>query len=686
MPNRLATESSPYLRQHADNPVDWYPWGEEAFARARAENKPVLLSVGYAACHWCHVMAHESFENAAIAAEMNARFVNVKVDREERPDVDAIYMQAVQAITGQGGWPMTVALTPDGEPYWGGTYFPPEDRGGMPGLPRVLEAVSRAYHEQPEGVARTAQALHAHFARNAELPGAAAPVSEERLAQAFASIEARFDELHGGFGDAPKFPQAMVLDFCLRWHARTGNARALTIAHRSFVAMARGGMYDQVGGGFARYSTDATWLVPHFEKMLYDNALLVSLGVALWQVTGDAEVRRATERTIDWLAREMTRDDGAFASALDADSEGHEGTFYVWTPSQLDAALGDDAVIAKAYWGVQPKGNFEGRSILHVPVEPALVASRMGRSVESLHEAIGRAEGALLRARARRTRPARDDKAVTAWNALMVRALCEAARVWEHAPARELAMRCGGFLRDVAMDGDGRVVRIADAAAVRRGPGFLDDHAALGLAFLSLHALSLDAHWLADAARVGAAMRAHFFDTDSGRWYDTADDGERLIVRPRDLLDNATPAGQSLALELELRLAELNGDPVVRETVLQTLATLGDALARWPQGFGHLLGVAMLALDGVLAVVLAGPAGPGRHALEREVARRFLPTLLLAGVTPDAEATGMPSLLQGKGVTDGTALAYVCRNFQCQRPVSDASQLGEQLTAPLAGS
>ncbi len=663
--------------------MDWYPWGAEAFERARAEQRPILLSVGYAACHWCHVMAHESFEDADTASLMNSLFVNVKVDREERPDIDAVYMQAVQALTGQGGWPMTVVLTPDGTPYWGGTYFPKDDRHGVPSFTRVMQAVANAWREQPDAIARTTDGMRALYANSSRPAGPTGIVNVALLERAFAQMATRYDRTLGGFTGAPKFPQTMALDFCLRWHARSGATEALEIAHRSFLAMGRGGLFDQIGGGFARYSTDAEWLVPHFEKMLYDNALLVRLGVHLWQVTRDEEVRRITEATMRWLAREMTLANGGFASSLDADSEGVEGKFYVWTAHELDTVLGDDAAIARAYWRVQPGGNFEGHSILHVPVAPALVAARLGLSDDALRDTIERASRALLAARATRVRPGLDDKVLAGWNAFMTRALADAARVWRDPMVRTLAVRNAELLRDRLVNAAGRVTRVlsgTDGSSV--GPGFLEDHAAVALAFLSIHELTLDPAWLHHARRVADAMRQHFFDEATGAWYDTPGDGEALITRPRDLHDNATPAGPSLALEVVVRFGELDGNLAARDDAMASMASLAEPMGKWPNAFGHLLGVAQLAIDGAVAVALIGePDRADMQALADAVADRYLPTLVLASAGGE---TAPAVLLEGRRTVNGTATALVCRNFRCAMPVTNAATLLQQLTTPLA--
>src|SRR5687768_11585259 len=536
MANRLANETSPYLLQHGDNPVDWYPWGPEALERARAEDRPILLSIGYAACHWCHVMAHESFEDEATAAVMNERFINIKVDREERPDIDGIYMQAVQAMTGHGGWPMTVFLTPAGEPFYGGTYFPPEDRHGMPSFQKVLTSVSDAYATQKNRVERTAAAMREVYA-NASAPAkSSGTVTAQTLERSYRGIAQRIDLMHGGLEGAPKFPPTMTLDFMLRYWKRTGTEWARDMVLHSFRKMARGGIYDQVGGGFARYAVDAVWLVPHFEKMLYDNALLVRLGAHLWQATGDAEVRRVTEETIDWLRREMTSPEGGFYSSYDADSEGHEGKFYVWTPAELDALLGDDAELVKSYYGVTPTGNFEGKSILFVPFDPGQVGSRAGVSETALAATIARAKQTLYAARATRVWPGRDEKILAGWNGLMLRGLAEAARVFGRPEDHELAVRNGEFLFS-RMVRDDRVLRSYKDGEARLA-GYLEDHAALGLGALALYELTFDATWLGRARAMCDTMIRWFRDETTGTFYDTAHDHEALVTRPRDVTDN----------------------------------------------------------------------------------------------------------------------------------------------------
>jgi uncharacterized protein YyaL (SSP411 family) len=674
--NRLATETSPYLLQHADNPVEWYPWGAEALERARREDRPILLSVGYAACHWCHVMERESFQDSETARLMNELYVNIKVDREERPDLDSIYMSAVQAMSGHGGWPMTVFLTPEGIPFYGGTYFPPDDRHGMPSFRRVLRSVAAAYRDRRADVERTTDQLRELFSRTSEpLPtsGALTPLLLER---AWRAIAERYDTRHGGFDGAPKFPQAMALDFVLRWWRRTGTSAALEIVLDSFRKMASGGIHDQVGGGFHRYAVDAQWLVPHFEKMLYDNALLARLGMHLWQATGDAEVRLVTEDTIDWVAREMTSPEGGFYSSLDADSEGDEGKFYVWSEQELDAILGDDARIAKAYWGVSAQGNFEGRNILHVPHPSSVVAARLGVNPADVEQAIARARRALYTARAGRVWPARDDKVLASWNGLMLRAVAECARAFDRDDYRALAIQNGEFLFRELVRG-GRVMRTHRAGITKLG-GFLEDHAAVALGALALYELTFDRAWLDRAREVGDAMVEWFLDQATRTFYDTAADHEELITRPREVTDNATPSGNSLAVELLLRLSELLDDASMRALADHVLETLAEPMARYAPAFGHMLTNADMAVYGSVQVALVGdPAAGDFNALAHEVSARYLPALVLAGGPPEA-GSGI-ALLSDRPLRDGHATGYVCRRYVCDAPVIEPHALGDQL-------
>ncbi len=604
--NRLSHETSPYLLQHADNPVDWYPWGAEALARARDEGKPILLSVGYAACHWCHVMAHESFEDPEIARVMNDRFVNVKVDREERPDLDSIYMQAVQAMTGQGGWPMTVFLTPAGEPFYGGTYFPPEDRHGMPSFRRILLSIADVWETNRDQVARAVGSVREMYAAagpktedgRPKMEGAGAHAMADALERATKDLYARFEPMMGGFGGAPKFPHTMALDFLLRRWARTNDEHALHIVVHSFRQMARGGIYDQAGGGFHRYAVDARWLVPHFEKMLYDNALLARLGAHLFQTTGDEEVRRVTEETLHWVMKEMTDAGGGWYSSLDADSEHEEGKFYVWSLDEIRAVLGDDAPAAIAHWGVTATGNFEGANILNVrgdgpPPDPAALRSWKRR---------------LYDVRAKRVWPARDEKVLASWNGLMLRAMAECARVFGNTEYTGSALRNGDFLwREMVREN--RVYRTHTSGETRI-PGFLEDQAAVALAFLALYHLTQESTWFERARELTDVCIEKFRDTATGEFYDTASDAEALVTRPHDITDNATPAGSSLATELLLTMTELTGDVSYRVMASRVLESNAEPMSRYATMFGHLLSAAdMAAGGGRWADFVCGPNG-----------------------------------------------------------------------------
>jgi uncharacterized protein YyaL (SSP411 family) len=683
--NALAGETSPYLLQHADNPVDWQPWGETALARARADDKPILLSIGYAACHWCHVMAHESFEDPATAQVMNELFVNIKVDREERPDIDAIYMSAVQAMTGHGGWPMTMFLTPEGVPFHGGTYYPPTDRYGMPSFVRVLRSVSEAYRTRRGDVENTAARVRGLYAASQLEAVSAGALTQAHLDAAARDIASRYDARNGGFEGAPKFPQTMALDFLLRHWRRSGNSSELAIARESFVKMARGGIYDQIGGGFHRYSVDDRWLVPHFEKMLYDNALLARLGVHLWQVTRDHEIERVTRETFDWALREMAAPDGGFYSSLDADSEGHEGKFYVWSVAELDAVLGEHAPPLRELWGASPAGNFEGRNILHVPRDPAEVAKKQGVSLEHLESLADDARKALYTAREARVHPSRDDKILAAWNGLMVRALADGARAFDDARWRAAAVHHGDFLSR-ALVREGRVMRV-HKDGVTKGAGFLEDHAAVALAFLALYELTFDDRWLADARRIVDSMLRWFWDEAIGGFFDTANDAEALIARPRELTDNAVPAGNSLAGELLLRLGFLAGSDEYLRRGRWVLESLGEPLARYPSAFGHALGAAELAVHGATEVAIIGASGEERFdSLVRETAERYLPSLVLAaGPPPSEQSSAILPLLRDRSLIEGRAAAYVCRGYVCDAPVTESSALAEQLERAATG-
>ena len=664
--NRLARETSPYLLQHAHNPVDWYPWGEEAFARARTEDKPVLLSVGYSACHWCHVMERESFENPEIAAAMNAGFVSVKVDREERPDVDHIYMQAVQSLTGRGGWPMTVFLTPDGTPFYGGTYFPPEDRHGLPGFPRLLAALADAWRSRRTEVVQSGREITESLNQTDRLRRSATLLGDEILFSAFSGISSQFDEEWGGLGGAPKFPQPMIWEFVLRFFKRTGNPYAQRMVHTTLIRMARGGLYDQLGGGFARYSVDAHWMIPHFEKMLYDNAQLASLYLHAWLAFGDPECRRVCEETLDYVLREMTDPAGGFYSAEDADSEGHEGKFYVWTPDEIRAVLGADADRALAYWGVDRGPNFEGKSNLFLAGEPE-------------PESIAPLRRRLLEVRARRVRPGRDDKVLASWNGLACRAFAEAGRALGRADYVAAAVGNAEFLLG-AMRREGRLLRTWKQGEARL-KGYLEDYAMVAAALLEVYEATFDRRWLDAARSLADDMLRLFWDDQLDGFYDTGHDHEKLIVRPRNLYDNAVPCGTSVAIEALLRLAVLTGETSYESRALTALRPLADLLGRHPTAFGRFLCALDFHLGPKVEVALVTPNGDA-GPLAAEVFGRFLPNRVVAGmIAGDAgAAAGMP-LLQGRVLIDGKATAYVCRNYACELPVTDRAALARQLEA-----
>jgi uncharacterized protein YyaL (SSP411 family) len=664
--NRLARETSPYLLQHAHNPVDWYPWGEEAFARARAEDKPVLLSVGYSACHWCHVMERESFENPDIAAAMNSSFVNIKVDREERPDVDHIYMQAVQSLTGHGGWPMTVFLTPDGTPFYGGTYFPPEDRHGLPGFPRLLAALADAWRSRRAEVVQSGREIAESLGQTDRLRRSATLLGDEVLFSAFQGIASQFDEEWGGLGGAPKFPQPMIWEFVLRFFKRTGNPYAQRMVHTTLVRMARGGMYDQLGGGFARYSVDAHWMIPHFEKMLYDNAQLASLYLHAWLAFGDPECRRVCEETLDYVLRDMADPAGGFYSAEDADSEGHEGKFYVWTAEEIRAVLGADAERALAYWGVDRGPNFEGKSNLFLAGEPD-------------PESIAPLRRRLLEARGRRVRPGRDDKVLAAWNGLACRAFAEAGRALGRADYVAAAVRNAEFLLD-AMRRDGRLLRTWKNGEARL-KGYLEDYAMVAAALLEVYEATFERRWLDAARALADDMLRLFWDEQLDGFYDTGHDHEKLIVRPRNLYDNAVPCGTSVAIETLLRLAVLTGEAAYESRALTALRPLADLLGRHPTAFGRFLCALDFHLGPKVEVALVTPAGDA-GPLAAEVFGRFLPNRVVAGmVAGDARAAAGVPLLEGRTLIDGRPTAYVCRNYACELPVTEPAALAHQLEA-----
>jgi uncharacterized protein len=681
MPNRLASETSPYLRQHADNPVDWYPWGEDAFARARSEDRPVLLSVGYSACHWCHVMEHESFEDEATARVMNELFVNVKVDREERPDVDSIYMTAVQTMTGHGGWPMTVFLRPDGTPFYGGTYFPPQPRHGLPSFRQILMAVSEAYRTRRDEVDHTAANLLESLEQSMGLQGPSTTLDASILDDAFRGLVSRYDTGHGGFGSAPKFPQPLSLEVLLRHHARTGDEQSLRMLAHTLREMARGGMYDQIGGGFHRYSVDAHWLVPHFEKMLYDNALLARLYLHAFQATGDGELRRVAEEILRYVRREMTSPEGGFYSAQDADSEGVEGKFYVWEPEEVDAILGaEDGPLFRKYYDITAAGNFEGKSIPRVQRDVAAVAEGAGVEAAHLEEVLARGRATLYEARAHRIWPARDDKVLTSWNAMMLEAWAVAARVLGRDEDRAMAVRNAEFLlRELRPGGElMRTWREGDA----RIDAFLEDHALLADALLSLYEATFDARWVAEARQLADRLLDLFWDEEAGVFHDARIGGEELVVRPRSVDDNPTPSGNSAATLMLLRLSAFTGEARYERVAGRVLHSMGALMQRAPLAFGRLLAALDFHLAVPREVVVAGdPAAGETRALLDIVGERYRPNTILALRRPaeDDSVEHIIPLLAGRAPVDGQPAAYVCRRFTCRRPVTEPWALRTEL-------
>ena len=681
MPNRLIDETSPYLLQHANNPVDWYPWGEEALSRARNEDKPILLSIGYSACHWCHVMERESFENDAIAELMNQHFVNIKVDREERPDLDAVYMEAVQMLTGSGGWPMTVFLTPECKPFYGGTYFPPVDRHNMPGFPRLLETVAQAYRNSNSEIQRVTGQLTEQMGRSANMPRSTGALDESILHNSYNQLATNFDYQNGGVGSAPKFPQAMTLEILLRYYAHGHNDRARTMLDLTLEKMARGGIYDQIAGGFHRYSTDTYWLVPHFEKMLYDNALLARLYLHAWLSTGRALYRRITEETLDYVLREMTGEHGGFFSATDADSEGEEGKFFVWTPEEIEAVLGEEeAALFGSFFGVSQRGNFEGQNILNIPVKAADFAERQGIPLEHLMDVVRRGKGSLRVAREEREHPLLDDKALASWNGLMLRAFAEAGAALNRADYLEAAAKNANFLLR-EMRPEGRLLRSYREGQAKL-PGFLEDYSFVADGLLSLYEATFEGRWLDAAVELADEMIADFWYGPGECFYDTGRWHEELVVRPRDVFDNAQPCGGSVASDMLLRLSVITGNEDYAARAIAPLRSLAELMGRAPAGTGRWIAALDFYLSTPKEVAVIGPQeDPSTVALLREVNSRYLPNRVVVGAADEAaaSATGLP-LLEGRGMVNGRPTAYVCENYACQLPVTDAEALAAQLT------
>ncbi len=682
MTNRLAEETSPYLLQHANNPVDWYPWGAEALARSRDEDKPIFLSIGYSACHWCHVMERESFEDAAVAEVMNRDFVCIKVDREERPDLDSIYMAAVQQMTGSGGWPMSVFLTPDLKPFYGGTYFPPTARYGMPGFADLLDAVAEAYRERRGEVETNADQVVGVISAGIAPNGRVTELEPVLLEEAAEGLKRLHDPVEGGFGGAPKFPQAMALEFLLRSWKRSGDTEMLAMVERSLVKMAHGGIYDQLGGGFARYSTDARWLIPHFEKMLYDQALLAPLYLHAYQATGVRGYLSGCTHTIDYVLRDLTSPEGGFYSAEDADSEGVEGLFYTWTYEEVEAVLGDDLELFARTFDVTPEGNWEGRSILHVAGDRRQLPGELGISEEDYRARLETARAKLFALRATRIRPARDEKVLTAWNGLMLAAVAEAASVLGN-PEYLQAAQANGELLLSRVFVDGRVMRTYRDGKARLN-AYLEDYACLAHGLLQLYQADFDVRWYQAATEILDLMLERFRDPTGGILYSTTDDHERLLFRPKDFDDNAVPAGNSMAAEALLELALLSGEDRYRRAAEEVISALAGALASHPLFFGRLLSVLDTLLGNPLEIAIVGNLeSPVASELFRTLAGSYIPAKVVAA---GAAGSSLPALLADRGNGEGGSgpgvAAYVCRGFVCSRPVSSADDFRAELGLP----
>ena len=657
--NRLIDETSPYLLQHAHNPVEWYPWGEEAFERARAEDKPLLVSIGYSACHWCHVMEHESFEDEAVAAIMNENFVNIKVDMEERPDVDQIYMNFVQITTGRGGWPMNVFITPDKLPFFGGTYFPPASRYGMVSWRQILLSIAEAWRERRDELMGSAYEILGSLRQMtvAEMPAGAIDIS--LMDSAFNRFVRTYDPRDGGWGGAPKFPASMSMEFLLRYWKRTGNENALTMVKQTAEKIACGGIYDQLGGGFHRYSVDAVWLVPHFEKMLYDNAQLVRIYLHLYQITKDELFKRIAVETLEYIRREMIGTEGGFYSTQDADSEGEEGRFFVWTLGEIQSVLGKERSDTFCeYYNVTSEGNFEGRNILNVRNYDAATVGELSASRKLLFDE-----------RENRIKPNRDEKVLTAWNGLMLAAFAEASAVLHSDEYFAIAKRNADFLIENLQE-DGKVLRTWKDERAKLN-GYIEDYANLADGLIELFQVSGDERYLNEVIRLADTMITEFWDEDGGGFFFTSHDHEELIVRNKDFFDNATPSGNSVAADVLLKLAKLLGDERYERFGSSVLRLASAQAQQHPQGFGRLLATAEFHLAEVKEVAIVGDAG---NDLQRELWAEYRPFKIVA--ISDGNGSDVP-LLKGRSLIDGKATAYVCEGFVCQRPVIRAGDLAE---------
>jgi len=679
MANHLQNETSPYLLQHVDNPVDWYPWGEEAMRIAAERDKPILLSIGYAACHWCHVMAHESFEDEATAAQMNAEFINVKVDREERPDIDSIYMQAVNAMVGRGGWPMTVFLTPEGKPFYAGTYFPNEPRHGMPSFRQILTGVTQAWNDDRERVLSSAGEVAEQLQALADVGFDEGTLDAEVFRSALRGLSWRFDATWGGFGDAPKFPQPMTLEFLLRESIRSGDASALEMAEVTLRKMAEGGIYDHLGGGFARYSVDHRWLVPHFEKMLYDNSQLARVYLHAWQLTGEQLYRRVTEETLDYVLREMRHADGGFFSSQDADSEGVEGKFYVWSADEIREALGEDAPAFMKVYGISDAGNWEGSNILNLSVALGSLAEEMEIPVDALRSRMSGARAKLYAIRSKRIWPALDDKVLTSWNGLMLGAFAEAGPALARSDYLEAAESNAEFLYRTMRCKSGRLLRTWRSGSEAKYNAYLEDYAYLADGLLALYEATFDERWLDWARELAETMLGHFRDAVNGGFFDTSDDHEQLIHRPKDLQDNAVPSGNAMAAGVLLKLSLLTGNGDYWQVAEKSVATMSKFMSEYPSGFGHWLAAATFVLSEPRELALIG--SDAEIAALLAVAREtYRPFQVIAAAEEGAQAS-LP-LLADRPRIQGKGTAYLCRRFVCEAPTTDVAQLRLQLESP----
>jgi hypothetical protein len=679
--NRLVNETSPYLLQHAHNPVDWYPWGEEAFQKAKSEEKPLLLSIGYSACHWCHVMERESFENDQIAALMNELFVNIKVDREERPDLDEIYMNAVQMMTGRGGWPMTVFITPDGKPFYGGTYFPPEDRYGVPGFPKILRGVANAYRNQPQDVEKSVSQILDRLRSMSRSRESTGPFEPDCVTQGAEQLAQAFDSEHGGFGRAPKFPNAGVYELFLRAYHKSKTPRFLDMITHTLANMAHGGIYDHLGGGFHRYSVDEKWLVPHFEKMLYDNAQLVRSYAQVYQITGDLECKRVVEETVGYLLREMLQPEGGFYSTQDADSEGEEGKFFVWTPDEINRILGEaSAEIFCRIYDVSAQGNFEGKNILHPILTPAQASKYFNRSNEAITALVSDAKEKLFTDRETRIKPFRDDKVITAWNGLALSGLAEAIKISGNQEYRRAAARTVEFFF-ARMFRDGRLLHTYKDG-VAKILGYLDDYAFLSVGLLDLFEATFDRSLLAKSIGLSDIMVSEFWDDTDGAFFYTGKSHEQLISRAKPAFDGSIPSGNAMAAQLLLRLFHYTSNVTYLQKAETILRSYRDAMAAQPFGLAHMLSALDFYLEKPKEIVIVGEAAePATRQLFNGVHSSYLPNSTLQLVRPNEAIGEFAPLLEGKVQFSGKATAYVCHNFTCSAPVTCWDDLRQLLDA-----